>query len=150
MDEIMAMSKISGPSVVTYRSDFLFKSYDLYVFYRLSWRIGTCSCFTQSLSIGFANITCYSIITRLSMGMEPICSQAFGARRWSLLGVTLQRTVLVLAFSCLPLILLWLSMKQLLLWCGQDPNLTSMASIYLTYSIPNLFAQALLHPLRST
>nr|DAD37858.1 TPA_asm: hypothetical protein HUJ06_008499 [Nelumbo nucifera] len=101
-----------------------------------------------SLSIGFANITGYSIITGLSMGMEPICGQAFGAKRWSLLVVTLQRTVVILLFSCLPLIFLWLSMERLLLWCGQDPMVTSMASTYLAYSIPDLFAQSLLHPLR--
>ncbi|OMO80998.1 Multi antimicrobial extrusion protein [Corchorus olitorius] len=33
-----------------------------------------------SLAIGFANITCYSVLSGLAMGMEPICSQAFGAK----------------------------------------------------------------------
>lgn len=43
-----------------------------------------------SLSIGFANITGYSVLPGLAMGMEPICGQAYGAKRWSLMGVTLQ------------------------------------------------------------
>ncbi|CAJ1953415.1 unnamed protein product, partial [Sphenostylis stenocarpa] len=45
-----------------------------------------------SLSIGFANIIGYSVISGLAMGMEPICGQAYGAKQWKLLGLTLQRT----------------------------------------------------------
>ncbi|EHA8589296.1 hypothetical protein COCNU_scaffold008923G000040 [Cocos nucifera] len=32
-----------------------------------------------SLAIAFANITGYSVLPGLSLGMEPLCSQAFGA-----------------------------------------------------------------------
>ncbi|KAJ4970188.1 hypothetical protein NE237_003287 [Protea cynaroides] len=39
-----------------------------------------------SLSIGFANITGYSVIKGLAMGMEPICCQAYGAKRACELG----------------------------------------------------------------
>ncbi|CAB4299522.1 unnamed protein product [Prunus armeniaca] len=45
-----------------------------------------------SLAVGFANITGYSILSGLAMGMEPICGQAFGAKRHTLLGLSLQRT----------------------------------------------------------
>ncbi|KAI9156412.1 hypothetical protein LWI28_005929 [Acer negundo] len=34
-----------------------------------------------SLSAGVANITGYSIVKGLAMGMEPICSQAYGAQK---------------------------------------------------------------------
>ncbi|KAF5203801.1 Detoxification-like protein [Thalictrum thalictroides] len=144
MDEIKAISKISGPIALT---GLILYSKALVTMLFIGF-LGELELAAVSLSIGFANITGYSIITGLSMGMEPICGQAFGAKRWSLLGVTLQRTVLVLLFSCLPLVLLWLSMENILLWCGQDPKVTSVASVYLTYSIPDLFAQALLQPLR--
>ncbi|KAF7147608.1 hypothetical protein RHSIM_Rhsim03G0033600 [Rhododendron simsii] len=39
----------------------------------------------DSLSIGFANITGYCVISGLDMGMEPICGQAYGAKQRILL-----------------------------------------------------------------
>ncbi|KAL5987845.1 hypothetical protein ACLOJK_035601 [Asimina triloba] len=81
------------------------------------------------------------------MDMEPICGQAFGAKRWSLLALILQRTLVILFISCLPLTLLWLAMEKFLRWCGQDPKVMPVASIYITLSIPDLFAQAIFHPL---
>ncbi|KAJ6946347.1 hypothetical protein NC651_001173 [Populus alba x Populus x berolinensis] len=59
-------------------------------------RLGELALAGGSLAIGFANITGYSILSGLSMGMEPICGQAFGAKRYKLLGITLQRTILLL------------------------------------------------------
>jgi MATE family multidrug resistance protein len=91
-----------------------------------------------SLSICFANITGYSVMSGLAMGMEPICGQAFGAKRWSVLGLTLQRTVLILICATVPIGLLWCNMKPILLLCGQDKNITSLASTYIVFSLPDL------------
>ncbi|KAJ7547663.1 hypothetical protein O6H91_08G097100 [Diphasiastrum complanatum] len=101
-----------------------------------------------SLAIGFANITGYSVLAGLSMGMEPICGQAFGAGRWGLMGLTLQRTIVFLICACLPIGFLWVNMERILLWCGQEKSITHMASIYLIFSLPDLLAQAVLNPLR--
>jgi len=101
-----------------------------------------------SLAVGFANITGYSILSGLAVGMEPICGQAFGAKRFTLLGLCLQRTILLLLFTSLPISLLWLNMKKILLLCGQDMAIATQAQAYLVYSIPDLIAQSFLHPLR--
>ncbi|KZV41046.1 hypothetical protein F511_14022 [Dorcoceras hygrometricum] len=101
-----------------------------------------------SLAIGFANITGYSILSGLAMGMEPICGQAFGARKYSVLGLYLQRTALLLILTSFPVSLLWLNMKKILLFCGQDEAIAAEAQTYLAFSIPDLFAQSLIHPLR--
>ncbi|CAL0301727.1 unnamed protein product [Lupinus luteus] len=56
-----------------------------------------------SLSIGFANITHYSVIAGLAMGVEPICGQAYRAKQMKILGLTPQRTILLLlstSFLC--------------------------------------------------
>ncbi|PWA72223.1 Multi antimicrobial extrusion protein [Artemisia annua] len=101
-----------------------------------------------SLAIGFANITGYSVLSGLAMGMEPICGQAFGAKRHTLLGLCLQRTILLLLLVSLPISILWLNMKSILLFCGQDEEIATQAQTYLLYSLPDLLAQSLLHPLR--
>ncbi|MCO5582029.1 hypothetical protein L7F22_035920 [Adiantum nelumboides] len=111
-------------------------------------RLGDMELAGGSLAVGLANITCYSVLSGLALGMEPICGQAFGAKRWSLMGLALQRTILVLLCFCLPIGFLWLNMHRILLWCGQDTSLSAMASTYLLYSLPDLIAQAILNPLR--
>ncbi|KAA8539876.1 hypothetical protein F0562_026568 [Nyssa sinensis] len=111
-------------------------------------RLGELALAGGSLAVGFANITGYSILSGLAMGMEPICGQAFGAKKHTLLGLSLQRTVLLLIFTSFPIALLWLNMRRILLFCGQDESIANEAQSYLFYSLPDLFAQSLLHPLR--
>ncbi|KAK4734463.1 hypothetical protein R3W88_008724 [Solanum pinnatisectum] len=111
-------------------------------------RLGGLALAGGSLAIGFANITGYSILSGLAMGMEPICGQAFGAQKYNLLGLTVQRTVLLLLLISFPIALFWVNMKTILLYCGQDEDIATEAQSYLFYSLPDLFAQSLLHPLR--
>ncbi|XP_062120524.1 protein DETOXIFICATION 49-like [Humulus lupulus] len=111
-------------------------------------RLGELALAGGSLAVGFANITGYSILSGLAMGMEPICGQAFGAKKNTLLGLCLQRTILLLMLTSIPISLLWLNMKKILLLCGQDEAIAMEAQSYLLYSLPDLLAQSLLHPLR--
>ncbi|XP_057950875.1 protein DETOXIFICATION 49-like [Malania oleifera] len=111
-------------------------------------RLGDLDLAGGSLAIGFANITGYSVLSGLAVGMEPICGQAFGAKKLPLLGLSLQRTVLLLVLCSLPISLLWLNVKTILIFCGQDETIATQAQSYLLYSIPDLFAQSVLHPLR--
>ncbi|XP_059302414.1 protein DETOXIFICATION 49-like [Lycium ferocissimum] len=111
-------------------------------------RLGGLALAGGSLAVGFANITGYSILSGLAMGMEPICGQAFGAKKYNLLGLSLQRTILLLILTSFPIALLWVNMKTILLYCGQDEDIATEAQSYLLYSLPDLFAQSLLHPLR--
>ncbi|URD91265.1 Zinc finger, C3HC4 type (RING finger) [Musa troglodytarum] len=111
-------------------------------------RLGDLPLAGGALAIGFANITGYSVLSGLAMGMEPICGQAFGAQRHRLLGLALHRTVLLLLFASLPIALLWFYIRPILLLLGQDPALAAAASAYLHASLPDLLLQSFLHPLR--
>ncbi|KAE8736452.1 putative arginine/serine-rich splicing factor [Hibiscus syriacus] len=111
-------------------------------------RLGELALAGGSLALGFANITGYSILSGLAMGMESICGQAFGAKRYTVLGITLQRTVLLLLVSSLPISILWINMRKILILCGQDETIAMEAQWYLVYSLPDLLVQSFLHPLR--
>jgi MATE family multidrug resistance protein len=111
-------------------------------------RLGGLALAGGSLAIGFANITGYSVLSGLAMGMEPICGQAFGAGNHSLIGVTVQRTVLLLIAAAVPIGGLWMHMRPLLLLCGQDAGIAAVAETYILASLPDLLLQAFLHPVR--
>ncbi|KAF5732332.1 MATE efflux family protein LAL5-like [Tripterygium wilfordii] len=142
--EAISLAKIALPMILT---GLLLYSRSMISMLFLG-RLGELALAGGSLAVGFANITGYSILSGLAMGMEPICGQAFGAKRYSVLGLTLQRTILMLIFTSLPISLLWLNMERILLFCGQDAAIAAEAQTYLLYSLPDLFAQSLLHPLR--
>uniref|UniRef100_A0A0E0K3J9 Protein DETOXIFICATION n=1 Tax=Oryza punctata TaxID=4537 RepID=A0A0E0K3J9_ORYPU len=111
-------------------------------------RLGGLALAGGSLAIGFANITGYSVLSGLAMGMEPICGQAFGAGHYDLIGVTMQRTVLLLVAASVPIAGLWVHMRPLLLLCGQDAAIAAVAETYILASLPDLLLQAFLHPVR--
>ncbi|KAF5174976.1 Detoxification-like protein [Thalictrum thalictroides] len=144
VEEIKAIAKISGPTALT---GLVLYSRAMISMLFLGY-LGELELAAGSLSIGFANITGYSVISGLAMGMEPICGQAFGGKQWKLLGLTLQRTVLLLLCTSIPISFMWLNMDRILLWCGQDEEISSTAHMFILFSIPDLFLLSLLHPLR--
>ncbi|KAL6180215.1 hypothetical protein ACLB2K_046882 [Fragaria x ananassa] len=144
LQEIKAIGKISGPTTIT---GLLLYSRAMISMLFLGY-LGELELAGGSLSIGFANITGYSVISGLAMGMEPICGQAYGGKQMNLLGLTLQRTVLLLLSTSIPISFMWFNMKRILLWCGQDEEISSVAHTFILFSIPDLFFLSLLHPLR--
>lgn len=102
-----------------------------------------------SLAMSFANATGFSVMKGLCMGMEPICSQAYGAKRYSVLTQTYIKTVLLLLLTSIPITLLWLNVEPVLLRLGQDRVILKVAKSYLLYSVPELIGQAHISPLRS-
>ncbi|KAG5555104.1 hypothetical protein RHGRI_012588 [Rhododendron griersonianum] len=111
-------------------------------------RLGSLELAGGALAIGFTNITGYSILSGLAMGMEPLCSQGFGSRNTTLVSLTLQRTIILLLFASLPIGLLWLNLEPLMLMLHQNPDISHIASVYCRYAIPDLIANSILHPLR--
>ncbi|WJX20816.1 Protein DETOXIFICATION 49 [Trifolium repens] len=142
--EVISISKIAFPMILT--------GLLLYCRSMISMlflgHLGELALAGGSLAVGFANITGYSILSGLAVGMEPICGQAFGAKRFTLLGLCLQKTILLLLLTSIPISILWLYTKHILLLCGQEEAIATQAQIYLLYSIPDLLAQSFLHPLR--
>ncbi|XP_054804561.1 protein DETOXIFICATION 55-like [Prosopis cineraria] len=111
-------------------------------------KLGSLELAAGSLAIGFTNITGYSVLSGLAAGMEPLCAQAFGSRNFSLLSLTLHRTILILLLASLPISLLWIKLEPLMLCLHQNPDITSVASLYCRYALPDLIANSFLHPLR--
>ncbi|KAF5737006.1 MATE efflux family protein 5 [Tripterygium wilfordii] len=111
-------------------------------------RLGSLELAGGALAIGFTNITGYSVLSGLAMGMEPVCSQAFGSRNLSMAHQTLQRTILMLLLASIPITLLFLTLEPLMLSLQQNPDITRVASLYCKFAIPDLVANSFLHPIR--
>lgn len=111
-------------------------------------RLGSLELAGGALSIGFTNITGYSVLVGLASGLEPVCSQAYGSKNWELLSLSLHRMIFILLIAVIPISLLWVNLEAIMLFMGQDREITAMAATYCIYSLPDLLTNTLLQPLR--
>ncbi|XP_044475126.1 protein DETOXIFICATION 54-like [Mangifera indica] len=111
-------------------------------------RLGSLELAGGALSIGFTNITGYSVLVGLASGLEPVCSQAYGNKNWDLLSLSLQRMIVILFLAIIPISLLWINLENIMVFVGQDEEITAMAATYTLYSLPDLLINTLLQPLR--
>ncbi|CAN0846856.1 Protein DETOXIFICATION 53 [Linum grandiflorum] len=145
-EEVVSLGRIACPIILT---TLLIHSRSIVSTLFLS-HLGDIELAGGSLALGFYNITGVSIMKGLSVGMDPICGQAFGAKRWAVLSQTFQKMLCLLLFaSTLLICLLWVNLEPIFLRFGQDPDIINFAKVYIMYCIPELIAQAILHPMRS-
>ncbi|KAL3504019.1 hypothetical protein ACH5RR_033860 [Cinchona calisaya] len=111
-------------------------------------RLGSLELAGGALSIGFTNITGYSVLVGLASGLEPVCSQAYGSKNWDFLSLSLHRMILILFLAIVPISLLWVNLESIMVFLGQDVEITKMAATYCIYSLPDLLTNTLLQPLR--
>lgn len=71
-------------------------------------------------------------------GIDPIVTQAHGARDEEQLGLTLQRGLVVALLASLPVALAWLLTDPAMRLLGQDPGLARQAQIYAVVQIPSI------------
>ncbi|XP_022735128.1 protein DETOXIFICATION 53-like [Durio zibethinus] len=144
-EEVLSLGKIAGPIIMT---TLLIHSRSVISMLFLS-HLGKEELAGGSLAMGFGNITGLSVIKGLSMGMDAICGQAYGAKRYSVLSQTFYRTFCLLLLISIPISILWLNVEPIFLYLGQDPEATKIAKVYMAAFIPELIAQSLLHPMRT-
>eukprot|EP01113_Clastostelium_recurvatum_P035522 TRINITY_DN4965_c0_g1_i5.p1 TRINITY_DN4965_c0_g1~~TRINITY_DN4965_c0_g1_i5.p1 ORF type:complete len:609 (+),score=100.02 TRINITY_DN4965_c0_g1_i5:80-1906(+) len=66
----------------------------------------------------FANATGFAVGSGLSMALDTLCSQAYGAKKYKLVGLQAQRAMVILTFMCVPIALLWYYAGFLLQYVG--------------------------------
>lgn len=95
------------------------------------------------------NVTGISLVVGLASGMETLCSQAFGAQHYVLVGVLLQRALVLVGMLCVVLSVSWLGCYPVLIWIGQEEAVAEIASKCVLCLIPGLFGVALFFCLRT-
>ncbi|CAI9787874.1 unnamed protein product [Fraxinus pennsylvanica] len=104
----------------------------------------------SAVSLGNQGIQLFAYGLLLGMGsaVETLCGQAFGAGRYDLLGVYLQRATVVLFFMGLPITLVYIFSKQILVSIGESENVASLAAVFVYGLIPQLFAYTINFPIQ--
>ncbi|KAJ0975991.1 hypothetical protein J5N97_017956 [Dioscorea zingiberensis] len=103
-------------------------------------------------SISIANTVVVGFNFGLMLGMasalETLCGQAFGAKKYHMLGVYMQRSFIVLFLCALALLPIYFFATPILELTGQPPDLAAMAGKATMWFIPLHFSFAFLFPLQ--
>jgi MATE family multidrug resistance protein len=102
---------------------------------------------SAAIASSFAGVTGNSLLIGMASGLDTLCSQAYGAKQYHMLGIYTQRAIFVLYLVCIPVAAVWYNMDSLLMLLGQDAEISKLAGLYARFLIPSLFATATLQPL---
>ena len=80
----------------------------------------------------------------MASALDTLCGQSYGAKQYHLLGVHMQRAMLILLLVSIPLSIIWAYTGTILMAVGQDPEISQEAETYARFMIPSLFAYGLL------
>ncbi|KAL3681062.1 hypothetical protein R1sor_024018 [Riccia sorocarpa] len=108
--------------------------------------LGVLELSSAALGNSMASVLGFTMMLGLASGLETLCGQAYGAKQYHLLGLYYQTSVLVLVCFAVLLSFLWWNMGPLLLFIGQQENISRQTTIYLRALLPALFAAAVTHP----
>lgn len=80
----------------------------------------------------------------MGSALETFCGQSYGAKQYHMLGIHMQRAMVVLLLASLPLAAVWFNAGDILRLLGQDPEISAEAGRYARFMIPSIFAYAIL------
>ncbi|XP_006359543.1 protein DETOXIFICATION 16-like [Solanum tuberosum] len=106
--------------------------------------LGELSLSGASMATSFASVSGLSLLLGLASALDTLCGQSYGAKQYHMLGIHMQRAMLVLLLVSVPLACIWANAGHILVLLGQDPEIAAEAGSYARYMIPTIFAYALL------
>ncbi|XP_073154543.1 protein DETOXIFICATION 16-like [Henckelia pumila] len=97
-----------------------------------------------SMATSFSSVTGFTLLMGLASALDTLCGQSYGAKQYHMLGIHVQRAMLVLLLLCIPLAVIWANTTSILTALGQNPNISKEAGSYARFMIPSIFGYGLL------
>ncbi|RDY04640.1 Protein DETOXIFICATION 16, partial [Mucuna pruriens] len=97
-----------------------------------------------SMATSFASVTGLSLLMGMASALDTLCGQSYGAKQHRMLGIHMQRAMLVLMIVSIPLAVVWVNTRSILIFFGQDPQISAEAGKYAQLLVPSLFAYGIL------
>ncbi|ORZ16263.1 mate-domain-containing protein [Absidia repens] len=136
LQELKAIYKFVWPLMVTYLLGTGLKLVDVWFYGKLGPKVMAAT----SLGSLFVTICGLALGNGMVTAIDTLVSQAFtGAHNSWTLGVILQRSIIIMGFFSLPVSFVWYYAENIMVMMGQDPQLATLAQVYINWAIPVLF-----------
>ncbi|KAF8414091.1 hypothetical protein HHK36_002090 [Tetracentron sinense] len=142
--ELRLLFFLAAPAVVVYMINYLM-SMSTQIF---SGHLGNLELAAASLGNTGIQVFAYGLMLGMGSAVETLCGQAYGAQKYEMLGVYLQRSTLLLMATGIPLTVIYVFSKSILILLGESTAIASAAALFVYGLIPQIFAYAANFPIQ--
>ncbi|KAE8075713.1 hypothetical protein FH972_014406 [Carpinus fangiana] len=142
--ELKLLFYLAAPAVVVYMINYLM-SMSTQIF---SGHLGTLELAAASLGNTGIQVFAYGLMLGMGSAVETLCGQAYGAQKYEMLGIYLQRSTVILTVAGFLLSIIYFFSKPILIFLGQSPEIASAAAVFVYGLIPQIFAYAVNFPIQ--
>lgn len=142
--EFKLLFYLAAPAVIVYLINYVM-SMSTQIF---SGHLGNLELAAASLGNNGIQIFAYGLMLGMGSAVETLCGQAFGAKKYEMLGIYLQRSTVLLTLAGLILTIIYIFSEPILIFLGESPKIASAASLFVFGLIPQIFAYAINFPIQ--
>ncbi|XP_059437533.1 protein DETOXIFICATION 40-like [Corylus avellana] len=142
--ELKILFRLAAPAVFVYMINNLM-SLSTRVF---AGHLGNLELAAASLGNSGIQLFAYGLMLGMGSAVETLCGQAYGAHRYEMLGVYLQRATIVLTLTGIPVTVIYVLSEPILLLLGESTAVASAAAVFVYGLIPQIFAYAVNFPIQ--
>ncbi|CAN6298702.1 unnamed protein product [Urochloa humidicola] len=142
--ELRLLARLAAPAVLVYMINYLM-SMSTQIF---SGHLGTLELAAASLGNNGVQIFAYGLMLGMGSAVETLCGQAYGAHRYDMLGIYLQRATILLMATGVPLAAIYAFSQPILILLGESPEIAAAAATFVYGLIPQIFAYAAIFPIQ--
>ncbi|KAK8942556.1 Protein TRANSPARENT TESTA 12 [Platanthera zijinensis] len=142
--ESRLLLNLAAPAVIVYMVNYVM-SMSTQIF---SGHLGNLELAGASLGNTGIQVFAYGLMLGMGSAVETLCGQAYGAQKYDMLGIYMQRSVVLLMATGVPLAVIYAFSRPLLILIGQSPDIAAAASLFVYGLIPQIFAYAANFPIQ--
>ncbi|KAM3344364.1 protein DETOXIFICATION 14 [Capsicum galapagoense] len=87
---------------------------------------------STAIAVSLATVTGLTLLLGMASALETLCGQAYGAKQYKKIGTQTYTAIFRLFIVCIPLSMLWIYIGRLLVFIGQDPQISHKLEVYHT------------------
>ncbi|KAK4486641.1 hypothetical protein RD792_006790 [Penstemon davidsonii] len=110
--------------------------------------LGNLELAASALSNNGIQLLAYGIMLGMGSAVETLCGQAYGAHKYDMLGVYMQRSTILLMITGIPIMFVYIFSEPLLILLGESKSVASAAALFTYGLIPQIFAYAANFPIQ--
>ncbi|GLT83262.1 hypothetical protein SLE2022_015610 [Rubroshorea leprosula] len=142
--ELNVLFRLAAPAVVVYLLNNVI-SMSTQIF---CGHLGNLELAAASLGNNGIQMFAYGLLLGMGSAVETLCGQAYGAHKYEMLGIYLQRSTILLMATGILLTVIYAFCKPILLLLGETESIASAAALFVYGLIPQIFAYAANFPIQ--
>ncbi|XP_057506185.1 protein DETOXIFICATION 40-like isoform X3 [Actinidia eriantha] len=142
--ELKLLMQLAAPAVGVYMVSFGMSTATQII----SGHLGNLELAAASLGNNGIQMFAYGLLMGMGSAVETLCGQAYGAQKYEMLGIYLQRSTILLGATGVLVTLIYIFTKPILKLLGQSNDIASAAALFVHGLIPQIYAYALNFPIQ--